>query len=197
MENIFDSKWDTDTPASNNFDLGSVLNKIGNWNINDMQGSSGNKLYDVFTGIGSALMSANPQNKPNVYYIDSQYRGNGLASTPLRTQANKNNYKPPLTWGETMRNMYRMLNPLSTQSGGSLGGLLGTDGNYYGSHTYDALSSVMPSSIFSEAFGGNNINSPMNSILGSANNYSSGLGNFSTLGNSVGDYFNVSDYGGI
>lgn len=187
MENIWDEKWDTSTPTTSNegFDF-------SKWNRNDTQGSSGNRLFDIFTGLGSTAMSLNPQNKPNVYYIDSQYKGNGLAYTPLTTKANKNNYTPPLTWGETMRNMYRMLNPLSTQLNGSLGGLLGSNGNYYGSPTYDALSSIVPSSIFSEAFGGNNINSPISSILGSANNYSSGLGNFNTLGTNAVEYLSKS-----
>ena len=93
---IYDNRWNPDRR----------IEYTGNPNLEYNRDSSGSRWGDALVGLGQAAMSINPYNKPATYYIDANYKGNGLADSSIKPLQNYN-YKNPDLWGEALRSKIR------------------------------------------------------------------------------------------
>ena len=96
MENIFDNKWDRS------------VNYTGNPNVT--RDSSGSRWQDALIGFGSILGETSRSNRPEFFYVDSNYAGNGLARSSGRDgigSIKNNRYKDPLLMSEFLKSDLR------------------------------------------------------------------------------------------
>lgn len=96
MENIYDNRWNPNRK----------IEYTGNPNLEYNRDSSGSRWGDALIGLGQAAMSINPYNKPATYYMDINYKGNGLADSSIKPLQNYD-YKNPDIWGEMLRSKMR------------------------------------------------------------------------------------------
>ena len=96
MENIFDNKWNRS------------VNYTGNPNVT--RDSSGSRWQDALIGLGAGLNELNPYNKPEFFYVDSNYAGNGLAKSSGRdgiASIKNSRYRDPLLMSEFLKSDLR------------------------------------------------------------------------------------------
>lgn len=93
---IYDNRWDPNRRVE----------YTGNPNLEFNRDSSGSRWGDALIGLGQAAMSANPYNKPATYYMDINYKGNGLADSSIKPLQNYN-YKNPDLWAEGLKSYLR------------------------------------------------------------------------------------------
>ena len=93
---IYDNRWDPNRRVE----------YTGDPNLEFNRDSSGSRLGDALIGLGQAGMSANPYNKPATYYMDINYKGNGLADSSIKPLQNYN-YKNPDLWAEGLKSYLR------------------------------------------------------------------------------------------
>lgn len=154
MENLWDSKWDTNS--------GNKFNYTGNTNLENNRDSSGSRWADALLGLGQTAMSVSGNNRPAHNFLDINYIGNGLARSSVSPMQNYN-YKNPYLLGEFLKNSIRKdkydeeLGNVGdgTQSGGdgnwALSKILGNIG------VNNFTNSQYPSSIFDNTWGGDTI----------------------------------------
>lgn len=93
---VYDNRWNPNRR----------IEYTGNPNLEYNRDSSGSRWGDALIGLGQAAMSINPYNKPATYYMDINYKGNGLADSSIKPLQNYN-YKNPDVWGEMLKSKIR------------------------------------------------------------------------------------------
>ena len=183
MENIFDNKWDRS------------VNYTGNPNVT--RDSSGSRWQDVLIGLGAGLSELNPYNKQELYYVDSNYAGNGLARSSGRDgigSIKNNRYRDPLLMSEFLKSDlrqgkygYGLQNPTDDKISNQLYNIFGKKiiGNI---ESKDFINTNYPSSIYDNNWY-NNGNSIYNYTTPQINmiDYLGG-GQYADFGKSVKDY---------
>lgn len=93
---IYDNRWDPNRR----------IEYTGNPNLEFNRDSSGSRWGDALIGLGQIAMSSDKYNKPASYYMDINYKGNGLADSSIKPLQNYN-YKNPDVLSEMLKSKMR------------------------------------------------------------------------------------------
>ena len=132
------------------------LRYTGNPALEQNQFSSGSNWQDALAGAVTGFLSADNNNQPGQYYVDSNYVGNGLARGGIGYMKNQR-YKDPLAYGKLITSNLRQ-NKYTTQDTQPYQNLLSRifkTGNLGNVHTQDYLNQNVyyPTSIYDNGDG--------------------------------------------